>query len=362
MFDVEYIYLFQNIQLTDHDCTTDWQLYDVENLYKISNKEWNFFVKYKNAHYYNADKHVALSEEEMKEKQQILDDGFDCISYQNFGCFVRSVIKYGKDDIDSICAEMIKNGIDSEDAEEEIIEMLKRYHTAFFEKGDEIGELENAMARIADGEERRALRLEREKERDLKAQERIKKRELWDQKKKEYAEKRELRRKEVAERLEKRLKEKELREAAKEKRMNARLKEQTERFTSILNLRVSKWEGTMSENDSIYKSIQIPDAKGLDAGFDKELGTILFLTTHRIGYGQWKEIKSKLVSHPSLRYNFFLRTLTESQLKNRMDAILRACSSSKSNKKRSVPAEEILTDIKSSSANSSQPPPKKRKV
>ena len=346
-----------------------WQLYDVENLYLLHNNEWNFFVKYKNAHYYNPEKHVALTEDEIKTKEKILADGFDCISYRNFACFVRSVIKYGKDDIDSICSAMIENGIDSDDSEEEIIKMIKRYHTAFFEKGPEIEELEASMERIEDGEERRRLRLEREKERDLRQQEKMKKRELWDQKKREYAEKKEQRRKEIAERQAQREREAAAKRAEKERRLNARLEEQAERMKSVLNLRITKWKDSIKANGGIHKSIQIPDAKGLENGFDKELDTILFTTTHEMGYGNWKEIRSKLVNHPFLQFNFFLLTLTESQLKNRMDTILRACAASKSSKKRSIPPSSSsgtpLAEIKgmNDKQNNSQPPPlKKRKM
>merc|ERR1712154_356220 len=114
-----------------------WQLYDVENLYTINRKEWSFFNKYKNAHYYNPQKHVALNEEEKKLKQKLLNDGFPQISYRDFGCFVRSIIKYGKNDIDSICNAMIKNGmnqIDENMEEQDIKEMIKKYHAAFFDE------------------------------------------------------------------------------------------------------------------------------------------------------------------------------------------------------------------------------------
>merc|ERR1712154_759776 len=155
------------------------------------------------AHYYNPQKHVALNEEEKKLKQKLLNDGFPQISYRDFGCFVRSIIKYGKNDIDSICNAMIKNGmnqIDENMEEQDIKEMIKKYHAAFFdEKNQNVEELEDAFIRIEEGEEKK-LRLEREKEREqrIKEKEREKmiKKELWEKKKKEYAEKREIQEKE----------------------------------------------------------------------------------------------------------------------------------------------------------------------
>merc|ERR1712204_144074 len=106
-------------------------------------------------------KHVALTDEEKKEKEQILVDGFDWVSYQNYGCFVRSVIKYGKDGMDEIVAAMIEQGIEMPDAsEDEKIELIKRYYDTFFNKGSEIEELQNSMQRIEEGEDRRKRRAE----------------------------------------------------------------------------------------------------------------------------------------------------------------------------------------------------------
>merc|ERR1712129_4789 len=104
--------------------------------------------------------------------EQILDDGFDWVSYQNYGCFVRSVIKYGKDSIDEIVAAMMEQGIEIPDAsEDEKVELIKRYYDVFFDKGSEIEELQNSMQRIEEGEERRRRRVERERENKLRKEE-----------------------------------------------------------------------------------------------------------------------------------------------------------------------------------------------
>merc|ERR1712129_188709 len=345
-----------------------WQLYDVEALYAIYNKEWAFFVKYKNAHYYDKDKHVALTDEEKKEKEQILVDGFDWVSYQNYGCFVRSVIKYGKDGMDEIVAAMIEQGIEIPDAsEDEKIELIKRYYDTFFDKGSEIEELQNSMQRIEEGEERRRRRVEREKEKELRRVEKMKKKEEWNEKRREWEEKKAQRRKEIAERQEQRKREAEQMRLEREKEKELRREEKTERFTSVLNLRMDKWKNSLSDQDNFYKSIQLPEARRYDMGFDKELDIVLFMMTHRIGYGNWKQVKANLMRHPSLQLNLHLRCMTEMDLKNRMDTILRACSASKPKKKRAAPtgSEEVLGDIKEqtlSSENSIQPPMKKRKM
>merc|ERR1712129_536348 len=136
------------------------------------------------------DKHIALTDDERKEKELILDDGFDWVSYQNYGCFVRSVIKYGKDSIDEIVAAMMEQGIEIPDAsEDERVELIKRYYDVFFDKGSEIEELENSVQRIEEGEERRRRRLERERENKLRKEEKMKKKAEWNEKKKDWEEK-----------------------------------------------------------------------------------------------------------------------------------------------------------------------------
>merc|ERR1712154_123629 len=49
-----------------------WQMYDVKRLYEINAKEWKWFNKWKNDEAYDEKTCVALTNEESKEKEQIL--------------------------------------------------------------------------------------------------------------------------------------------------------------------------------------------------------------------------------------------------------------------------------------------------
>ena len=335
-----------------------WQLYEVKDLYKIHNKEWEFFNKWKNSPYYDEEKHIALNEDEIKLKKEILENGFDGISYRDFGCFVRGCIKYGKDDIDSICKDMIEISMDIDDDNDNdknnATAMIKRYHTRFFEKAEEIEELETALERIEEGQKKRAARLEREKERDERIKERMIKRELWQEKKRQAA----------------------LKKAEKKKLMEERIKEQEDKFKSELDSRMKKYEKFIkNSNDNIYKQLQLPDAKCYDVGFDKDIDRYLFILTYKIGYGNWNKIYLKLINHSYFQFNFLLKTLKPLQLKQRIDTILRSCISSKksSNSKKRISRESSLEvkmkNIKINANNGNdngddkmEPPTKKQRV
>jgi len=372
-----------------------WQLYDVKRLYELNAKEWQCFNDWKNSASYDAELHVALTESEQALKKTLLAQGFDRIRYRDFGAFVRAAIKHGKDDADAIVASVMKDmdiggggggggdedggdtaaddgddgegdgdaKVDNEDGDDEVEEeetkkMLHRYHTAFFEKASDVEELQNALERIEEGEKRRVLRLEREKERDEKKQQRLEKKEQYLQRKKEAEEKRQ----------QKRL-------LLEQKQL-----EQDEKFKAELHLRMKKFEKFIIENnDNVYKELQIPDARCADVGFSKDLDRYLFLLTYKFGYGEWQQIYACLLSHPYFQFNFFLQTLKPSHIKYRMDTILRACiSSNKSktgSKKRAAATssrEPSLTakvkEIRiengdtSNSKNVKSPPRKKRKT
>merc|ERR1712129_518361 len=124
----------------------------------------------------------------MGEKEQILANGFGDISYRDFGCFVRSAIKHG-DDLVKITEAML-NGMDfEEENEQNVKDLIARYHVLFFEKAPKIQELTVSLQRIEEGEKKRELRVQREKERLQKNEEKRIKSEEYAKKKKEGGEK-----------------------------------------------------------------------------------------------------------------------------------------------------------------------------
>jgi len=319
-----------------------WQLFDEEAMTTLHAAEWEWFNRCKNDPAYNEEEHghCGLSEDEQRRKERLLEDGFAAMTYRLYGLFVRCCVKFGRAQIDDIVEEMVDAMMDDDGRRgpcdesvggggdgaelperpesakrEELAAMMRRYHTAFFERGPAVVELEAAFQRIEDGEKKMALRREREEERERRNEERMRKRAEWE-KKREQMKERKMERLRVAEQ---------------------RAAEQTQRLKDILSDRVRRWtEAVERDNNGIYKEIQIPDAKSMDNGFNKEIDRFLFLTTHRLGYGAWDEIHRAVTRHPVFRFNFFVKTRRPMQLKQRVDTILRACGSSKSKNKRTM--------------------------
>merc|ERR550525_1873802 len=153
-----------------------------------------------------------------------------------------------------------------------------------------------------------------------------------------------------------------------------RAAEQEEKLKAVLMDRVSKWrESVVDGNDGIWKEIQIPDAKGLDSGFSKEVDRFLFLTTARIGYGEWDAIHKAVTQHPLFRFNFMLKTQSPMQLKQRVDAILRSCGGIKRASKRTAAEREStesreqslvqrMENVEIAGEGTEEPPAKRIKV
>ena len=190
---------------------------------------------------------------------------------------------------------------------------MTRYHAAFFERGPAVDELETAFERIEEGEKRLELRREREEQRLQRQEERMKKRAEW-----------ELKRKEIQKR-----------KLEKQKMAEQRVAEQEEKLKAVLIDRVEKWEeGVRDSNDGIWTEIQLP--KGQDCGFTREVDRFLFLTTARLGYGEWSALHRAVGRHPLFFSNFWLKTQSPMELKQRVDTILRSCGGIKRKSKRTA--------------------------
>src|SRR5690606_3839807 len=118
-----------------------WHLFNCKKLYELYNKEWNFFIKYKNNKDYNPNEHKPLTDKEIEEKKELLKEGFIEIGYNDFSKFIRLCIKYGRDDINNILNNMLnESNIDNKD-------LIIKYHKAFFNKAPQITELQTYLDR-----------------------------------------------------------------------------------------------------------------------------------------------------------------------------------------------------------------------
>jgi len=83
-----------------------------------------------------------LTEEEQQEKENLLNQGFVNWSKRDFNQFIKACEKYGRDDIESI----------SKDVEGKTPDEVKQYSSAFWERCNELTDIDKIMAQIERGE------------------------------------------------------------------------------------------------------------------------------------------------------------------------------------------------------------------
>jgi len=88
------------------------------------------------------DNAAALTEEEAEEKEKLLQEGFVDWNKRDFSQFVKACEKWGRDDYDNI----------SDDVEGKSPEEVRRYIESFWERANELQDLEKIMAQIERGE------------------------------------------------------------------------------------------------------------------------------------------------------------------------------------------------------------------
>ena len=96
------------------------------------------------------DEAYELAEDELEEKEDLLTQGFTNWSKRDFNQFIRLHEKYGRDDIDAISKE-----IEGKSPEE-----VKDYSGIFWERCQELQDIDRIMAQIEKGEakiQRRSL-------------------------------------------------------------------------------------------------------------------------------------------------------------------------------------------------------------
>lgn len=137
----------------------DFQFYP-QRLYELLNKEVYYYrksVDYKIPQFPDMDEEalklreeeqrkideaIPLSEEELKEKEDLLSQGFSNWTKKDLNAFVRANEKYGRMDIRSICKEF------EDRTSEDVIE----YSRVFWERCDELQDIDRILAQIERGE------------------------------------------------------------------------------------------------------------------------------------------------------------------------------------------------------------------
>lgn len=85
-----------------------------------------------------------LSEELAKEKEELLQRGFSDWSRRDFNQFVKATAEYGREDVDSICKEVEGKSEDE----------VREYSRVFWERKDELQDLDRVMSIIDKGEQK----------------------------------------------------------------------------------------------------------------------------------------------------------------------------------------------------------------
>ena len=126
---------------------SEHQLYDRKRLEELSDKEVKYYWKY----YHSATPPAlrGLSEEEGKEMERLLEDGYPDWSYADFQSFVKACKRHGRYAIDKIVATMASKGKSRE--------QVTAYHADFFRKAGTamkggpalLDKIERAEARVA---------------------------------------------------------------------------------------------------------------------------------------------------------------------------------------------------------------------
>jgi len=88
------------------------------------------------------DNALPLSEEEVKEKEDLLVQGFTNWNKRDFNQFIKASEKYGRDDIDNICKEV----------EGKTTQEVRDYASVFWERCNELTDIDRIIAQIERGE------------------------------------------------------------------------------------------------------------------------------------------------------------------------------------------------------------------
>mmetsp|Transcript_10066 Transcript_10066/g.36776 ORF Transcript_10066/g.36776 Transcript_10066/m.36776 type:complete len:1049 (+) Transcript_10066:144-3290(+) len=136
----------------------DYQFYNVPRVTALFEKE-NAYIQWKHTQRDNEDAEGGpppLSEEEQAEKEELLQAGFANWNRRDFNAFVRACEKYGRDDIESITAEL--GLIESPNPKTE--EDVAAYSKVFWDRMQELNDWERILKNIEKGEQRIQRKLE----------------------------------------------------------------------------------------------------------------------------------------------------------------------------------------------------------
>lgn len=178
-----------------------------------------------------------LTAEELEEKERLLEEGFSSWSRRDFNTFIRACEKYGRNDIQSIVAEM-----DGKTEEE-----VERYAKAFKERYKELNDYDRIIKNIERGE--------------------------------------------------------------------ARISRKDEIMKAI-GKKLDRYKNPWLELKILY---------GQNKGklYNEECDRFMICMVHKLGYGNWDELKAAFRTSPLFRFDWFVKSRTTQELARRCDTLIR---------------------------------------
>ncbi|KAK6803580.1 hypothetical protein RDI58_001364 [Solanum bulbocastanum] len=223
----------------------DFQFFNTQRLSELYEKEVRFLMQ---AHQKNQlkdsieveepeDMGDPLTAEEQEEKDKLLEEGFSTWSRRDFNTFIRACEKYGRNDIESIAAEM----------EGKTEEEVERYANVFKERYKELNDYDRIIKNIERGE--------------------------------------------------------------------ARISRKDEIMKAI-GKKLDRYK-----NPWLELKIQYGQNKG--KLYNEECDRFMICMVHKLGYGNWDELKAAFRTAPLFRFDWFVKSRTTQELARRCDTLIR---------------------------------------
>ncbi|KAC9988331.1 hypothetical protein E3N88_44963 [Mikania micrantha] len=247
----------------------DFQFFNTQRLSELYEKEVRYLMQAQQKNQVKDSIEVdepeevgdPLTAEEQEEKEKLLEEGFSTWSRRDFNTFIRACEKYGRSDVGSIVSEM----------EGKTEEEVERYARVFKERYKELNDYDRIIKNIERGEARISRKDEIMKAIGKKL-DRYKN--PWLELKIQYGQN-------------------------KGKLYN----EECDRFMVIIPLILIS-----------YKSDNI---------FSNKIINLQICMVHKLGYGNWDELKAAFRTSPLFRFDWFVKSRTTQELARRCDTLIR---------------------------------------
>jgi len=217
----------------------DFQFFKKGRIEELWQREYNHWEKYR--HTENPPSLSGISEEEEKEKERLLAEGFTTWSRTHFHKFQRACERFGRHNVDQIA-----HAVHNKSPEE-----VRAYHKVFWERYKDLKNWERTIRGIEKGE----MKLQRHVD-----------------------------------------------------------------IGKLLHREMAKFNPPERAYDEL--DLKYTLGKG-DRGFSRHADIFLLLSTDRIGYGAWGDLRESIRSSPAFCFDYFLRSRSETELKRRVDTLIK---------------------------------------